>query len=126
MSSYVSIMARRSKTRSGGSYRRLLLSRDSGDITVLDWIGNSSEFDTCLPADITSYEAPPFTLSSLSEDEMQTSALRHVVAAELASGLYHILDRLSPPRFTHRRLHLPCIAFSLGTISLIPRIRTTK
>jgi hypothetical protein len=85
----------------------------SGDITVLDWVGKSSDFNSCLPADITSYEAPPFMLSSLSEDQIQksVSSLRHTVSIELASGLYQKLDHLSAPRFAHRRLHLPCITF---------------
>jgi hypothetical protein len=85
----------------------------SGDITVLDWVGKSSDFNSCLPANITSYEAPPFMLSSLSEDQIQksVSSLRHIVSIELASGLYQKLDRLSAPRFAHRRLHLPCITF---------------
>ncbi|KAG1770184.1 hypothetical protein EDD22DRAFT_948496 [Suillus occidentalis] len=45
----------------------------SGDITALDWVGRSSEFNSCLPANITSYNPPPYTLPSLSEDQMQTS-----------------------------------------------------
>ncbi|KAG2349765.1 hypothetical protein BDR05DRAFT_252598 [Suillus weaverae] len=90
----------------------------SGDITVLDWVGKPSEFNSCLPADITSYEAPPFTLSSLSEDQMQksVSSLRHAVSVELASRLYQKLDQLSAPRFAHRRLHLPCIAFLITEV----------
>ncbi|KAG2337663.1 hypothetical protein BDR05DRAFT_969966 [Suillus weaverae] len=85
----------------------------SGDITALDWVGKSSEFNSCLPADIASYEAPPCTLPSLSEDEIQSSvsSLRSVVALESASKLYQTLDYLSAPRFAHRRLHLPCIVF---------------
>ncbi|KAG2360771.1 hypothetical protein BDR07DRAFT_1377746 [Suillus spraguei] len=43
----------------------------SGDIPALDWIGTSSEFNSCLPADITSYEAPSYTSPYISEDEMQ-------------------------------------------------------
>ncbi|KAH7903658.1 hypothetical protein BJ138DRAFT_1191031, partial [Hygrophoropsis aurantiaca] len=31
----------------------------SGDVTALDWTGKSSEFNSCLPADITAYEAAP-------------------------------------------------------------------
>lgn len=85
----------------------------SGDITALDWVGKSSEFNSCLPADITSYEAPPCRLSSLSEYDIQlsVSSLRGVVTLELASRLYQTLDSLSAPRFAHRRLHLPCIVF---------------
>jgi hypothetical protein len=45
----------------------------SGDISALDWVGQSSDFNSCLPANIVSYTAPPCTLPSLSEDEIQTS-----------------------------------------------------
>jgi hypothetical protein len=85
----------------------------SGDITALDWVGKSSEFNSCLPADINSYEAPPCKLPSLSEDEIQilVSSLRGVVALEPALKLHQTLDYLSAPRFAHRRLHLPCIVF---------------
>ncbi|KAG2142890.1 uncharacterized protein EDB93DRAFT_598081 [Suillus bovinus] len=87
----------------------------SGDITALDWIGKPSEFNSCLPADITSYKAPPCKLPSLSEDEIQSavSSLRGVVALQSASKLYQTLDDLSAPRFAHRRLHLPCIVFTV-------------
>ncbi|KIK34008.1 hypothetical protein CY34DRAFT_38953, partial [Suillus luteus UH-Slu-Lm8-n1] len=81
----------------------------------LDWIGKSSEFNSCLPADITSYKAPPCMLSSLSEDEMQlcVSRLRNSVSVESTSKLYTLLDNLSAPRFAHSRLQLPCIAFPI-------------
>jgi hypothetical protein len=32
----------------------------SGDISALDWVGKSSKFNSCLPADISSYKALPF------------------------------------------------------------------
>ncbi|KAG0694178.1 hypothetical protein DFH29DRAFT_336313 [Suillus ampliporus] len=85
----------------------------SGDITALDWVGQPSEFNSCLPADIISYEVPPCKLPSLSEDEIQSSvsSLRGAVALESTSRLYQTLDYLSAPRFAHRRLHLPCIVF---------------
>ncbi|KIK44829.1 hypothetical protein CY34DRAFT_31498, partial [Suillus luteus UH-Slu-Lm8-n1] len=78
----------------------------------LDWVGKSSEFNSCLPADITSYQVPPW-LPSLSEDDIQTSvsSLQDSVVIEMTSGLYPELGSLSAARFAHRRLHLPCIAF---------------
>jgi hypothetical protein len=90
----------------------------SGDITALDWVGKSSEFNSCLPVDITSYKAPPCLPSSLSEDEMQTlvSTLRHTVTVESASSLYTLLHNLNAPRFANFRLHLPCIAFPVTEV----------
>jgi hypothetical protein len=90
----------------------------SGDIGALDWVGKSSEFNSCLPAEIISYEAPPYAPPPLSEEEMQTavSSLRNTVTVELASKLYIQLDNMSAPRFANCRLHLPCIAFHVTEV----------
>ncbi|KAG0705623.1 hypothetical protein DFH29DRAFT_1067387 [Suillus ampliporus] len=90
----------------------------SGDITVLDWLGKPSGFNSCLPADISSYEPPPSTRPSLSEDEMQTSlsSLRSMANVELASKLYFLLDSLSAARFANTRLQLPCIIFRVTEV----------
>jgi hypothetical protein len=87
----------------------------SGDISALDWVGQSSEFNSCLPADITSYKAPPYTLPSLSEDVIQAS-ISHVVSMDLVLKLYALLDNLNAPRFANCRLHLPCIAFRVTAV----------
>jgi hypothetical protein len=94
----------------------------SGDITALYWVGQSSSFNSCLPADIFSYKAPSFTLPSLSEDEMQNSVftLRNTVAMESALELYTLLENLSFPRFSNARLQLPCIAFPLTEVRQRP------
>ncbi|KIK33225.1 hypothetical protein CY34DRAFT_813784 [Suillus luteus UH-Slu-Lm8-n1] len=90
----------------------------SGDITGLDWVGRSSEFNSCLPASITSYEAPPCKLPSLPEDEIQSSvsSLRKTVAVDSALKLYTQLRNMSAPRFATQRLHLPCIAFNVREV----------
>ncbi|KAG2091495.1 uncharacterized protein F5147DRAFT_439431 [Suillus discolor] len=90
----------------------------SGDITALDWVGESSQFNSCLPASITSYEAAACKLSSPSEDEIQTliSMLRNNVTADSASKLYTLLSNLSTPRFAHHRLDLPCIVFPVTEV----------
>ncbi|KAG0693950.1 hypothetical protein DFH29DRAFT_367861 [Suillus ampliporus] len=87
----------------------------SGDITALDWIGQPSTFNSCLPADISSYAAPSYALQSLSEDEIQAaiSSLQNTVAVESALKLYEQLDNMSAPRFATCRLQLPCIAFRI-------------
>jgi hypothetical protein len=91
----------------------------SGDITALDWVGKSSEFNSCLPAEITSYKVPPFVPSSPSEREIQTtvSTLRNTVAVELALKLYTLLHNTTAPRFANCRLHLPCIVFPVTEVS---------
>ncbi|KAG0696961.1 heterokaryon incompatibility protein-domain-containing protein [Suillus ampliporus] len=90
----------------------------SGDITALDWVGKSSDFNSCLPAKITSYKPPSCTLPSLSEDQMQmsVSSLRNTAVVKLALTLHTRLANLSAPRFANRRLQLPCIVFPLTQI----------
>ncbi|KAG1785832.1 uncharacterized protein HD556DRAFT_1249156 [Suillus plorans] len=94
-----------------------LVSR-SGDITCLDWVGQSSEFNSCLPADIISYATPPYSLPSLSDDEIQTavSSLRNIVPVDSASNLYNLLKNMNAPLFANCRLRLPCIAFPVTEV----------
>ncbi|KAG2747696.1 hypothetical protein P692DRAFT_20834968 [Suillus brevipes Sb2] len=94
----------------------------SGDITGLDWVGKSSDFNSCLPASITAYEAPPFKLPSLPEDKIQSSvsSLRQMVAVDSASNLYTQLRKMKAPRFATQRLHLPCIAFNVREVRRVP------
>jgi hypothetical protein len=89
----------------------------SGDITCLDWVGKPSVFNSCLPADISSYGTPPYLLPPLlSEEDMQmsVSSLRDVGGIELE--LYQTLDSLGAPQFVSRRLRLPCIAFAVTAV----------
>jgi hypothetical protein len=46
----------------------------------------------------------------------QFSSLRNVVAAELASKLYSLLDNMGAPRFAHCRLYLPCMVFRVTEV----------
>ncbi|KIK40134.1 hypothetical protein CY34DRAFT_40708, partial [Suillus luteus UH-Slu-Lm8-n1] len=84
----------------------------------LDWVGKSSDFNSCLPASITSYEAPPCKLPSLPEDEIQSlvSSLQKTVTVNFASNLYTQLRNTSAPRFATQRLHLSCIAFDVREV----------
>ncbi|KAG2113771.1 uncharacterized protein F5147DRAFT_650192 [Suillus discolor] len=90
----------------------------SGDITGLDWVGESSEFNSCLPASITLYEAPPCQPPPLSKEEIQTSvsSLRKMGVADFASNLYTRLWNTSAPHFAAQRLHLSCIAFNVTEV----------
>jgi len=95
----------------------------SGDISCLDWIGKSSEFNSSLPASITSYTAPPFVIPPLSEDDMHSSvsSLRDTGIIGLASQLYTTLHDQPTPRFAQRRLRLPCIIFTVTQVTRRPR-----
>lgn len=90
----------------------------SGDICALDWVGKPSDFNSCLPAEITSYVTRSWTPPPLSEEEMQTSVslLRGAGLIEPALRLYQRLYDLSAPRFAHRRLHLHCIVFPVTEV----------
>ncbi|KAG2363059.1 hypothetical protein BDR07DRAFT_1332384 [Suillus spraguei] len=92
----------------------------SGDITVLDWVGQSSGFNSCVPANITSYATLSHTVPPQSEDDIQTtvSLLQgNARVVNLALMLYDELARMSPPRFTNCKLHLPCIAFRVVEVN---------
>ncbi|KAG2345954.1 hypothetical protein BDR05DRAFT_97821 [Suillus weaverae] len=96
----------------------------SGDITCLDWVGRPSDFNSCLPASITSYEAPPCKLPLLSDDQIQSSvsSLRKTVAVNFASNFYTKLrDMPSTLRFATQRLHLPCLAFNVREVRRVRR-----
>ncbi|KAG1878755.1 hypothetical protein C8R48DRAFT_830519 [Suillus tomentosus] len=95
----------------------------SGDITVLDWVGQPSEFNSCLPAYVTSYATPPHALPSLSlsEGQIQTtiSSLReNPMVVNMALDFYDRLDNTSAARFSNCRLHLPCIVFPVTQVGL--------
>ncbi|KAG2097550.1 uncharacterized protein F5147DRAFT_839785 [Suillus discolor] len=60
----------------------------SGDITVLDWIGQPSEFNSCLPAYIASYSTTPRTLSSLRRRGLaQETLITYGIKADGPHGL---------------------------------------
>ncbi|KAH7908863.1 hypothetical protein BJ138DRAFT_1115465 [Hygrophoropsis aurantiaca] len=82
----------------------------SGDISALDWSGQSSEYNSCLPADISAYEAPACVPPSESQDQSS-------VPADLALELYNKLDNQPPPRFANHRLTLPCIVFPVTELT---------
>ena len=86
----------------------------SGEVTLLAWTGKSSKYNSCLPSSPAVYSQHSFVSSSLSQAEldMRTEELRGVFSLADALVIYR-LARLQPVRFTHFRLHLPCIVFSV-------------
>ncbi|KAH7904981.1 heterokaryon incompatibility protein-domain-containing protein [Hygrophoropsis aurantiaca] len=90
----------------------------SGDVTALDWIGQPSEYNSCLPADIAVYKASAHTPLLASRVETETSVPElQSFTAEMALALYDKLDRQPPPRFANHRLTLPCIVFPLRALT---------
>lgn len=94
----------------------------SGDATILAWTGKASDYNSCLPAEITVYHDPlsPHLPSPIADDEMEmllseleTSSTIHDSALEL----YDRLIILPTPRLVSRRLSLPCLVFLLRTVT---------
>ena len=92
----------------------------SGDVTVLDWIGEPSPYNSCLPATLAAYSRPPGTLPVISSAEMDTrvSALRNSLLQTNATQIYNQISALPPARFANRRLHLPCIIFAVKRLGI--------
>ena len=92
----------------------------SGEVTVLDWIGKSSPYNSCLPATLVVYGQPPGASPSIDDDEMTTrvAALRTSLSQTDAMLIYDRITRLPPARFGSRRLHLPCIIFDVKRLGV--------
>ncbi|KAI6098485.1 hypothetical protein F5141DRAFT_1205368 [Pisolithus sp. B1] len=68
-----------------------------GDVTVLAWSGKSSSYNKM---------------------ETHVTELRGKLSQEVALSIYNQINRLPPARFAARRLHLPCIVFSVRRLSI--------
>ncbi|KAI6157664.1 hypothetical protein BKA82DRAFT_228027 [Pisolithus tinctorius] len=93
----------------------------SGDISVLDWVGEASSFHSCFPAYITSYRMLPLPPPQPIAEEH--AAMIHTEQPEQAGSssttlrmLYRSLANSPPPRFLSHRLILPCIAYRVTAI----------
>ncbi|KAI6102587.1 hypothetical protein EDD16DRAFT_346135 [Pisolithus croceorrhizus] len=87
----------------------------SGDISVLDWVGEASPFHSCFPADITSYQILPLA------PDIGGQSLRmswHPSLSLELQQLYHSLIESPLPQFINRRLTLPCITHGVTAVQL--------
>ena len=90
----------------------------SGDVDILAWTGESSEFNSCLPAHVTVYNGPA---TSHVPTPIPDTEMEHLITAleppsfnlDLALRLYDRLHDLPTPRFAEGRMMLSCIAFRL-------------
>ncbi|KAF8123581.1 hypothetical protein EV363DRAFT_1356177 [Boletus edulis] len=94
----------------------------SGDASILAWTGESSRFNSCLPARITVFNGPATSHfpSPFSDPEMERIITGlHAPSFDLdaALKLYDRLIELPTPRFAESRMTLPCIAFQLPPFS---------
>ena len=90
----------------------------SGDASILAWTGQSSAYNSCLPAHITVFNRPATSHLPLPIENAEmgkTVATLRTPALELdtAMRLYDRLHELPTPWFAASRMKLPCIAFKL-------------
>ncbi|KAI5988878.1 hypothetical protein EDC04DRAFT_2817659 [Pisolithus marmoratus] len=93
-----------------------IVHRERDARAVLDWIGKSSQFNSCLPAEISAYRDPPYNPPPILEIEMEArvAELRALLPKRDITMFFEDLSALSSISFTHRRLSLPCITFSVS------------
>ncbi|KAI6098469.1 hypothetical protein F5141DRAFT_1219540 [Pisolithus sp. B1] len=97
------------------------------EVTVLAWSGESSSYNSCLPAFISVYNQTPYHPPSLEGEETETyiTELRSKLSQEVALSIYKQLNDLQPARFAFRRLHLPCIIFPVARLG-VQELRNDK
>ena len=98
----------------------------SGDVDILAWTGESSEFNSCLPSRVTVYNGPatshvPTPIPDAEMESLITALEALSFNLDLALRLYDRLNDLSTPRFAESRMMLSCIAFRLPTFTAYRR-----
>lgn len=95
----------------------------SGDVVVLDWIGNPGAYNSCLPENLRPYNTAQYHVPS--------PVLANIPAnfPELDTGailLYKRLSALELPQMINRRLRLPCITFHVELQVVEPGVYRLK
>ena len=91
----------------------------SGDLSVLDWVGEASAYHSCFPAQIASYGNPLSGPPPAShENEPQTSLPNTSELVEARVKLLNSLSAFKHPRFNGKKLRLPCIVFQVTAVEL--------
>ncbi|KAI6128088.1 hypothetical protein EDD16DRAFT_1892624 [Pisolithus croceorrhizus] len=85
----------------------------SGDVSVLDWVGKQSSFNSCFPASLVPYRTAP-RIRLIPGDP----AKRELLDLEKAQKLYSDLARLPLARCVHRRIMLPSIIYPVTAITM--------
>ncbi|KAI6040985.1 hypothetical protein EDC04DRAFT_3110447 [Pisolithus marmoratus] len=76
----------------------------SGDVSVLDWVGEASSFNSCFPANLVPYQTVP-RIQRIPSDP----ARRNDLDFEKSQKLYSKLAGLPRAGFVNNKLMLPCI-----------------
>ncbi|KAI6040391.1 hypothetical protein EDC04DRAFT_2894125 [Pisolithus marmoratus] len=93
----------------------------SGEVSVLAWSGQSSSYNSCLPASISVYNQTPYNPPPFEGEEMENCILelRGRLSPEVALGIHQQINFLPAARFATRRLHLPCIVFRVKELNVL-------
>ncbi|KAI9456171.1 hypothetical protein HD554DRAFT_213938 [Boletus coccyginus] len=90
----------------------------SGDVSILAWTGKASDYNSCLPAEISVYREPasPYVPSLIKDDKMDGLVMALRTSSQTVDSAMVLYDRvivLPSPRLVSRRLSLSCIMFPL-------------
>ncbi|KAI5997295.1 hypothetical protein F5J12DRAFT_852185 [Pisolithus orientalis] len=85
----------------------------SGDVSVLDWVGKASSFNSCFPANLVPYQTVPH-IQLIPSDP----ARRDNLDLEKAHKLYSSLARLPRAGVVNRRLTLPSAVHQVTAVKL--------
>ncbi|KAI5998613.1 hypothetical protein EDD15DRAFT_2528063 [Pisolithus albus] len=85
----------------------------SGDVSVLDWGGETSAFNSCFPADLTPYQTVP-NLQPIPSDLSRCDNLD----SQKAQNLYSELARLPRAGFVNSKLTLPSTVHPVMAVKL--------
>ncbi|KAF8550840.1 hypothetical protein OG21DRAFT_1487449 [Imleria badia] len=87
----------------------------SGEVTILAWTGKASDYNSCLPVEISVYREPVshYVPSQIEDGEMDAVVRTSSGHLDSAMVLYDRVVLLPSPRLVSRRLSLSCIMFPL-------------
>ncbi|KAF8556862.1 hypothetical protein OG21DRAFT_1495255 [Imleria badia] len=92
----------------------------SGEVTVLDWTGKSSSYNSCLPATLAVYSQTPCASPPIEDAEMDVriAPSKNSLSRADVIPIHERVARLPPARFANRRLYLPCIIFAVKKLGV--------
>ncbi|KAI5990809.1 hypothetical protein EDC04DRAFT_3077686 [Pisolithus marmoratus] len=109
----LSVLYGESAERALGRLLAEIISR-SGDISILDWVGEASTFNSYFPANLTPYQTLPCVPPPTPSD-----ASRRDLDRERACTLYSSLAKLPHARIVSRNLTLPSIVHWITAVKLL-------
>ncbi|KAI6096227.1 hypothetical protein F5141DRAFT_588373 [Pisolithus sp. B1] len=104
-----------------GRLLTVIVSR-SGDVSVLDWVGEASSFHSCFPSCLTPYGKAVSLMPSVPSG----SSTHNDADLQKERELYNALAQLPSPRFLADRLVMPCIVHQVMRVKLLETSTTTS